>query len=213
MADFRRGLSQSLGMRQELKINPRLYQAMDLLYMPLLDLQAHLKLEVLVNPFLEFLRLGLAAGGVLGVRVVDADQRIEIYATMPAIAGRRPKFVYFGGGTPSYLSARQLRSLRERLAEYISWDNAEEVTFECEPGTLRRRHQGHEHEVAAATAFQSSSPIRALISSSVSSTPSMMFRLPSSAARCSAWSASRAAANPPSAAWSPAFWNRSTPPW
>ena len=54
MADFRRGLSQSLGMRQELKINPRLYQAMDLLYMPLLDLQAHLKMEVLVNPFLEF---------------------------------------------------------------------------------------------------------------------------------------------------------------
>lgn len=41
-------------MRQELKINPRLYQAMDLLYMPLLDLQAHLKQEVLVNPFLEF---------------------------------------------------------------------------------------------------------------------------------------------------------------
>ncbi len=41
-------------MRQELKINPRLYQAMDLLYMPLLDLQAHLKQEVLANPFLEF---------------------------------------------------------------------------------------------------------------------------------------------------------------
>lgn len=54
MANFRRGLSQSLGMRQELKINPRLYQAMDLLYMPLLDLQAHLKQECLVNPFLEF---------------------------------------------------------------------------------------------------------------------------------------------------------------
>lgn len=54
MANFKRGLSQSLGMRQELKINPRLYQAMDLLYMPLLDLQAHLKQEVLVNPFLEF---------------------------------------------------------------------------------------------------------------------------------------------------------------
>jgi RNA polymerase sigma-54 factor len=54
MANFRRGLTQSLGMRQELKINPRLYQAMDLLYMPLLDLQAHLKQEVLINPFLEF---------------------------------------------------------------------------------------------------------------------------------------------------------------
>ena len=54
MANFRRGLTQSLGMRQELKINPRLYQAMDLLYMPLLELQAHLKQEVLINPFLEF---------------------------------------------------------------------------------------------------------------------------------------------------------------
>ena len=50
---MRRGLSQSLGMRQELKINPRLYQAMDLLYMPLLDLQQHLKQEMMANPFLE----------------------------------------------------------------------------------------------------------------------------------------------------------------
>jgi RNA polymerase sigma-54 factor len=54
MADYKFGLSQRLGMRQELKINPRLYQAMDLLYMPLLDLQQHLKQELLVNPFLEF---------------------------------------------------------------------------------------------------------------------------------------------------------------
>jgi RNA polymerase sigma-54 factor len=49
----KQGLSQSQGLRQELKINPRLYQAMDLLYMPLLDLQQHLKQELLTNPFLE----------------------------------------------------------------------------------------------------------------------------------------------------------------
>jgi RNA polymerase sigma-54 factor len=36
-----------------MKINPRLYQAMDLLYMPLLDLQQHIKQEMLNNPFLE----------------------------------------------------------------------------------------------------------------------------------------------------------------
>jgi len=36
-----------------MKINPRLYQAMDLLYMPLLDLQQHLKQELLNNPFLD----------------------------------------------------------------------------------------------------------------------------------------------------------------
>ncbi|MGE5731647.1 MAG: RNA polymerase factor sigma-54 [Gemmatimonas sp.] len=47
------GLSQSTQLRQELKINPRLYQAMDLLYMPLLDLQQHLKQELLNNPFLD----------------------------------------------------------------------------------------------------------------------------------------------------------------
>ena len=47
------GMHQSTQLRQELKINPRLYQAMDLLYMPLLDLQQHLKQELLNNPFLE----------------------------------------------------------------------------------------------------------------------------------------------------------------
>lgn len=47
------GLSQSVRLGQELKVNPRLYQAMDMLYMPLLDLQQHLKQELLVNPFLE----------------------------------------------------------------------------------------------------------------------------------------------------------------
>ena len=47
------GLSQQAGLRQELRINPRLYQAMDMLYMPMMDLQQHLKQELLVNPFLE----------------------------------------------------------------------------------------------------------------------------------------------------------------
>lgn len=50
---MRSGLSQSTQIRQDLKINPRLYQAMDLLYMPLLDLQQHLKQELLNNPFLD----------------------------------------------------------------------------------------------------------------------------------------------------------------
>jgi len=47
------GLGQHTSLKQELKINPRLYQAMDLLYMPLLDLQNHLKQELLNNPFLD----------------------------------------------------------------------------------------------------------------------------------------------------------------
>jgi RNA polymerase sigma-54 factor len=49
----RTGLSQQTSLRQDLRINPRLYQAMDMLYMPMMDLQQHLKQELLTNPFLE----------------------------------------------------------------------------------------------------------------------------------------------------------------
>ncbi|CAN5796831.1 RNA polymerase factor sigma-54 [soil metagenome] len=52
---MRPGLGQYTQLKQELKINPRLYQAMDLLYMPLLDLQNHLKQELLNNPFLDMI--------------------------------------------------------------------------------------------------------------------------------------------------------------
>ena len=58
------------------------------------------------------------------------------YAPRPAIAGRPLNFVYFGGGTPSFLSIRQLKGLVKQLSAVASWRDAEEVTFECEPGTL-----------------------------------------------------------------------------
>jgi oxygen-independent coproporphyrinogen-3 oxidase len=60
----------------------------------------------------------------------------ELYAKLPSIAGRPLNFVYFGGGTPSFLSTKQLEGLVGRLNAVTSWRNAEEVTFECEPGTL-----------------------------------------------------------------------------
>ncbi len=71
-------------------------------------------------------------------RYVSALSReIELVSHQPVMGGRPFRFVYFGGGTPSYLSVRQLTSLVDRLRENISWDQAEEVTFECEPGTLQ----------------------------------------------------------------------------
>ena len=60
----------------------------------------------------------------------------ELYATLPSVAGRPLNFVYFGGGTPSFLSTKQLEGLVSRLDAVTSWREAEEVTFECEPGTL-----------------------------------------------------------------------------
>jgi coproporphyrinogen III oxidase-like Fe-S oxidoreductase len=60
----------------------------------------------------------------------------ELYNEQRAIAGRPLNFVYFGGGTPSYISTRQLESLVSRMDAVSSWRSAEEITFECEPGTL-----------------------------------------------------------------------------
>jgi RNA polymerase sigma-54 factor len=53
MSGFNTRLYQSTQLRQDMRINPRLYQAMELLYMPLLDLEQHLKEELAENPFLE----------------------------------------------------------------------------------------------------------------------------------------------------------------
>jgi oxygen-independent coproporphyrinogen-3 oxidase len=60
----------------------------------------------------------------------------ELYLQTPAMAGRPLDFVYFGGGTPSFLSTRQLEGLVARLTAVSPWTSAEEITFECEPGTL-----------------------------------------------------------------------------
>ncbi|MCO6437774.1 MAG: coproporphyrinogen III oxidase family protein [Phycisphaerae bacterium] len=65
------------------------------------------------------------------------SQEVALYADQPALAGRTFEFVYFGGGTPSYLSIQQLERLVERIGAHWSWDRAREVTFECEPGTLK----------------------------------------------------------------------------
>ena len=69
-------------------------------------------------------------------RYLSATMReFEKYADSPYLKGRMPKFVYFGGGTPSYLSAQQLTELTNRMKDIMPWSEAEEVTFECEPGT------------------------------------------------------------------------------
>src|SRR5687767_11467685 len=62
----------------------------------------------------------------------------ELYSRTPAFQGRQLRFAYFGGGTPSYVSERQLHYLVDGLNKHVTWENAEEVTFECEPGTLQK---------------------------------------------------------------------------
>jgi oxygen-independent coproporphyrinogen-3 oxidase len=65
-------------------------------------------------------------------------KEVELYSKKPFVGGRPLHYFYFGGGTPSYLSVAQLHTLTDRLRNYLPWDKAAEVTFECEPGTLQQ---------------------------------------------------------------------------
>jgi len=70
---------------------------------------------------------------------LDALTReVELYRSKPVVGGRELEFVYFGGGTPSYLSAGQLQGLFAKVQALFPWHHAAEVTFECEPGTLQQ---------------------------------------------------------------------------
>jgi oxygen-independent coproporphyrinogen-3 oxidase len=66
-------------------------------------------------------------------------QEFEMYARRSYLRGRKPRFIYFGGGTPSYLSVPQLEELTRQMKDLLPWDEIEEVTFECEPGTLTEK--------------------------------------------------------------------------
>ncbi len=63
-------------------------------------------------------------------------KEVALYSEMPAVKGRPLKFVYFGGGTPSYISVKHLKALVSDLKAVMPWDGADEIAFECEPGTL-----------------------------------------------------------------------------
>jgi oxygen-independent coproporphyrinogen-3 oxidase len=77
----------------------------------------------------------VAAGDVERYSLALAREA-EIAAAQPAVADRPLRYVYFGGGTPSFLSVKQLERLVAGIHASFGWDAAEEVTFECEPGTL-----------------------------------------------------------------------------
>src|SRR5437764_8515061 len=54
-------------------------------------------------------------------------KEVELYSRVPLVGGRPLAYVYFGAGTPSYLSAGQLRDLMTRLKAVLPWAGAEDV--------------------------------------------------------------------------------------
>src|SRR5262249_23260839 len=51
-------------------------------------------------------------------------KELTVYASKPFVGGRKPRFIYFGGGTPSYLSPDQLRFLTDGMKRLLPWDEA-----------------------------------------------------------------------------------------
>jgi oxygen-independent coproporphyrinogen-3 oxidase len=78
------------------------------------------------------------SGEVVDRYLRDVVHEAELYSQKPALKNRPVSFVYFGGGTPSTLSSTQIRLLRNGLAAAFSWNEVEEVTFECAPRSVRR---------------------------------------------------------------------------
>ena len=100
-------------LRQEQKAQPRLYQAMDLLHMPILDLRAHLRQELVLNPFLELHESGEEPAEAEGEPIESAVEDDEIdWETLLlddfAPGGRREEYEEREAFTPTVTATRSL---------------------------------------------------------------------------------------------------------
>lgn len=70
---------------------------------------------------------------------LDALRReLSAYSQQAYFKNRRLDFVYFGGGTPSTLSTRQIRRLLNAMRAIFPWTAVREATFECSPKTVTK---------------------------------------------------------------------------
>lgn len=149
MSGFGARLYQGQQLKQEMKINPRLYQAMELLYMPLLDLQQRLKAEMEENPFLEMSEADVQEDVQLDEEGKDdaPDDEIdweEILLDGFEVGGRKAEFehqdyiqptaVEFTGlrdHLTDQLHVNELSEREMRLGEEIIGNVSDEGTLTC----------------------------------------------------------------------------------
>ncbi len=103
-----------------------------------LGLYVHVPFCVKRCPYCYFLAYAETPRDRIGAYLDALLTEAALYAASGALAGREPQFVYFGGGTPSILPAKQIQSLLTRLRALMPWDSVREVTFECAPQTVTR---------------------------------------------------------------------------
>src|ERR1700727_1984368 len=54
-----------------------------------------------------------------------AVHELSLYSEKAFIGGRKPKFIYFGGGTPSYISSRQLAATVDAMKRMLPGEEVE----------------------------------------------------------------------------------------
>jgi oxygen-independent coproporphyrinogen-3 oxidase len=69
-------------------------------------------------------------------------KEIEIQGGMKAFADQEIEFIYFGGGTPSFISENHLHEIMAKLKSSFLLENVKEFAFECEPGTITQKKLG-----------------------------------------------------------------------
>lgn len=87
-------------------------------------------------PYCDFNAYTLRGRSQADAMVEAILQEARSWALLARSASGGFRTVYFGGGTPTVLSARQLRRLLSGLRAALPLDSAVEVTVEANPGTL-----------------------------------------------------------------------------
>ncbi len=77
-------------------------------------------------------------------RYLDAlSSEIRLHAGQQSLAGRRLETVYFGGGTPTSLSAEQLTGILQNIRDSFGLTDAAEISVEAHPDTVTEEGLRH----------------------------------------------------------------------
>jgi oxygen-independent coproporphyrinogen-3 oxidase len=101
--------------------------------LPPLALYLHVPWCVRKCPYCDF-NSHEATGAVPEEQFLAALER-DLEAALPLVWGRKVYTVFFGGGTPSLLSARAVEGILSAVRARFQLDPAAEVTLEANPGT------------------------------------------------------------------------------
>jgi len=101
---------------------------------PPLTLYVHIPWCVRKCPYCDF-NSHEAKGDIPEAAYLDALER-DLEAALPQVWGRRVHSIFFGGGTPSLLSAAGLDHLLTRLRTLLPVEALAEITLEANPGTF-----------------------------------------------------------------------------